>query len=66
MAFAEKLRALVAEAEDVQDITTEGEVFTKRMFNHCLENPAIRKLLAELQINDTDYATLFDVLIALY
>jgi hypothetical protein len=37
-------------------------VLTKRKFNKAIEDPEVRKLLDELDINDTDHATLFDVL----
>jgi hypothetical protein len=65
--FAQNLRAVVAESENaLANGNTKGGlaevVLTKRKFNKAIEDPEVRKLLDELDINDTDHATLFDVL----
>jgi hypothetical protein len=61
--IARKLRDIVADAERSNPQKTHsGEYYTKQTFNQALQTPEVRKLLFDLDINDTDHIMLFDVL----
>jgi hypothetical protein len=39
-----------------------GDIITKQMFQHALKKPMVRKLLQDMEINDTEHEIIFDVL----